>query len=111
MYGALSIGEAKLDHGIVLELEGEIDVATVNALTDALEHPDDGDVWVDLSGVGFMDSTGLTALVLAHRRLDDPVRRLAVICPAGAVRRVLEIAGIDRVMPVHASRDDALSLI
>ena len=107
MYQALSIEESPLGDGVVLEVAGEVDVATVNALKEALERADDGDVWIDLTGVDFMDSTGLTTLVLAHRRMDHPVRRLALICPAGPVRRVLEIAGIDRVVPVHTSRDAA----
>src|SRR4051794_24069228 len=114
MYDALSIEESQLGHGIVLAVAGEVDVASVDALREALAHADDDpprDVWIDLTGVDFIDSTGLTVLVLAHRRLDDPVRRLALICPAGPVRRVLAIAGIDRVVPVHATRDDALAVL
>jgi anti-sigma B factor antagonist len=109
----LSIDELKGDRRIVLTVAGEVDLASVHELKAALSHAEDcqpRDVWIDLSEVEFMDSTGLAALVLAHRHLDDPVRRLAVICPEGPVRRVLAIAGIDRVMPVHPSRGDALAL-
>jgi anti-sigma B factor antagonist len=113
MFKELTIEESPLRDGVVLAVTGEVDMASVNAFKQALAHAELGrshEVWVDLSDVDFIDSSGLTTLVLAHRRMDNPVRRLGVICPAGPVRRVLEIAGIDRVMPVHASRHDARAL-
>src|SRR5262245_59492523 len=113
MFKELTIEESRLGDGVVLALAGEVDVASVNAFREALAHAEFGrprEVWIDLSDVDFIDSSGLTTLVLAHRRMDTSVRRLAVICPAGPVRRVLEIAGIDRVLPVHASLADAVAL-
>ena len=89
---------------------GEVDVASAGELRAALAAAVESgaaEVWVDLSGLEFMDSTGITSIVDARRQLDG--RRFAVICPDGPVRRVLEISGIERAIPIHPSRADAQS--
>src|SRR4051812_43700398 len=84
----------------VLAVQGEIDLATAGDLRETLERVAEADpqqVWVDLSGVTFLDSTGLTALVVGHRLLSD---RLVVICPDGAPRLALEICGMSELFRV-----------
>lgn len=85
----------------VLIPRGEIDLATVGVLRDALTHAyaDAAEVWVDLSEVEFMDSTALSALVEAHG-----IGPLTVICPDGHPRRVLKVSGVDQVLRVLADR-------
>lgn len=80
---------------------GEIDLATAGELRDAIEQAYAGaaEVWVDLSRVEFMDSTGLSTLVEAHR-----IGPLTVICPEGSPRRVLQVSGVDQVLRVVAAR-------
>jgi anti-sigma B factor antagonist len=100
----LSIELFQIGRRIVLAVAGEVDVASVDELKAAVEEAEGAqplELWIDLSRVSFMDSTGLTTLLLAHRRLDD---RLSLICPDGTVRRLLELAGVDRVMAVYDSR-------
>jgi anti-sigma B factor antagonist len=100
--------EASFDgHRAVLAVHGEIDMATADGLRDAIEdaaRSGAGEVWVDLTDVGFMDSTGLSALVSGHRTLDG---RIAVICPDGAPRRAIEISGLHEVLRIHAHADEA----
>ena len=55
---------------------------------------------VDLSGVTFIDSTGLGALMRAHQRLRRQGRALSLICPAGPARRALEVSGLVGVLPI-----------
>ena len=62
-------------------------------------------VVVDLAAVEFVDSTALGALVEARARLGG--ERL-LLAPGPAVRRALEVAGLDRHFVVHESVDDAL---
>jgi anti-sigma B factor antagonist len=102
--GELKIVEHRVGHRLLLAPRGEIDLASVATLRSALEHGSAAgvaEVWLDLSDVEFMDSTGLTALLEAHR---NGVARLTLICPPGPVRRLLDIAGFDRVLPIHDSR-------
>src|SRR4051794_4160020 len=91
----------------VLAVRGEVDLATAGELREALEHAAQSDaeeVWVDLSDVTFLDSTGLTALVIGHRVLSD---RLVVICPDGAPRLALEICGMSELFRVCRDGDEA----
>jgi anti-sigma B factor antagonist len=93
---------------------GELDQATAPklraALGDALDSPDTP-VLVDLSDCGFIDSTGLSLLVEAKRRLAEDERRFAVCCPDADVRRLLELTGIDEAVGLFDSRDEAVAAL
>ncbi len=109
-FGELELCERRLGNSVVYALRGEVDLATVGALRDALERASgaaEADVLVDLTDVGFMDSTGLTTLVGAHQAIAAQGRRFAVICPDGAVHRALELAGLDRVMTIFGDQASA----
>ena len=85
----------------VLAVKGEIDLATVEGLTEAIAaavRSGADEVWVDLSDVEFMDSTGLSALVSGHRALDG---RFVVICPEGPARRALDVSGLDELIRIR----------
>jgi anti-anti-sigma factor len=80
-------------------------IAALNgAVTDAT-----GPLVVDLSRVGFMDSTGLSLLVRAQRRMRGRGRGFAVVCPDGSVRRIFEITNTVGVLRVRPSRETALT--
>jgi anti-sigma B factor antagonist len=90
----------------VLAARGEIDLATVDRLHEAIERAsrtNAEEVWVDLSEVGFMDSTGLSALIVGHRALPG---RFVVICPDGPPRRALEISGLHEVLRMYHAADE-----
>ena len=77
---------------------GELDIATVPQLNDALSQAASGSATVilDLSQVTFMDSTGLHAILCAHARLGETNSRLVVIPGCRQVQRIFEITGADR---------------
>jgi anti-anti-sigma factor len=94
----------------VFDVSGEIDIATVGLLTssiDAALHSAGHEVWIDLSAVPFMSSAGVHALMRAHRELDRDGRRLAIICPPGPARRVIEVAGVEHALLLFESRASA----
>jgi anti-sigma B factor antagonist len=97
--------ETSLNRGrAVIAVTGEIDMATVDGLNAALAAVVGADeVWVDLTEVGFMDSTGLSALVSGHRALDG---RFVVVCPDGAARRALDVSGLDELIHVRHSTSE-----
>jgi anti-anti-sigma factor len=106
----LAVTESRVGHRLVLAAEGEVDVASVDMLCAALDAAAQSgcaEVWLDLSELEFMDSTGITAIIVAHTAFNS--RRFALICPPGPIRRVLEIAGIEHAIPVYATRSDAHS--
>ncbi|MEO7556516.1 MAG: STAS domain-containing protein [Acidimicrobiales bacterium] len=77
---------------------GEIDVATAPQLTAAIASITDGPVVLDLSGVGFMDSSGIGALLTAHDLLAAAGRQLRVGPRSPVVDRVLNVSGADDLL-------------
>lgn len=88
-----------------LRLEGEIDLAAADRLADALRAAiESGTTVVDLSGVTFLDSTGLHVLLSAGAALNGN-GPLVLVRPCPAVRRLLDIA-LPGGVPALAVRDD-----
>lgn len=88
----------------VLEVRGELDMATSPQLRQALMRlveAGDRQVVVDLGGVGFMDSSALGALVETYKALRAVNGRLALAAVQPAVRSVLAVTSVDRVIKVY----------
>jgi anti-anti-sigma factor len=85
-----------------LELSGELDLATEPQLTAVLRQVEEDAqrLVLDLSGLSFIDSTGLRTILLAWRRSRDDGFELSVIAGSAQVRRTLRLTGLDEVLPV-----------
>ena len=66
---------------------------------------------VDLTDAGFIDSTAIGVLVGVLKRLRETGGSLSVVCANENVRNIFEIVGLENVMPLHHSRDDALAAL
>ncbi len=98
-------------HGqVVVAVSGEIDLYTAGYLREAIDDLDVGSIRrlvIDLSEVGFIDSTGLGVLVAAARRL--PIGSpFVVVCRTEKVREVLLMTGLDRIFRIYDTRDEAV---
>ena len=99
----------------LVEVSGEIDVATTPELRSTLHELADDDavrtVIVDLDGVDFIDSSGLGVLIGCSRRLRSrgEGRELKLVCSRVNLLRVFEITGLDGVFPMHPSVSEALN--
>lgn len=92
----------------VVQVWGEIDVLTARSLQTTIDKALDTEpprVVVDLTHVSFIDSSGLHVLIGAFHRLGSGA--FAIIAQRPNVLRVFSISGIDRVIPVFASIDEA----
>ena len=83
------------DGGRVVALAGELDAATCRGLADELLAPPGSLIVVDLSGLDFMDSSGLGTIHVARRRAIQEGGNLVVSRPNAMVQRVFEITGLD----------------
>ncbi|MGH9057858.1 MAG: STAS domain-containing protein [Acidimicrobiales bacterium] len=96
----LTISNAEDGGGIVISLEGELDLSSApqlrEAIDEALESKPDHLV-LDLHGLRFMDSSGIAVLVHTQARIDS----LTLRQPAELIRRVLEITGLTKVFAVE----------
>jgi anti-sigma B factor antagonist len=95
----------------VVAATGELDVASAAALRRAAldERHREPVLVVDLSGVDFVDSSGIGGLVVIRR--EAMKRRAQVVVVAtrgGSVERVLRMMRLDQVLAVHASLEEAL---
>ena len=97
----------------VIAPTGELDITASQALAPELDRvaaQDGGALLIDLSDVSFVDSTGLGAIVQAHRRLSSQGRDMAVVAPQGSAAAVLlNLSGLGRRLPVYPTRDAALT--
>lgn len=96
----------------ILDVEGEVDIYTAPSLRDQVSGLVDEDrnrIVVNLLGVGFMDSSGLGALVAALKRVKERDGDLRVVCDEGPVRRVLSITGLQQVFSVFPTVEAATS--
>lgn len=105
-----------LEHGVrTISVRGELDLSTAPDLEGPLEQTlesEEGSVLIDLSHCEFIDSTGIALIVRAWQRLDGGSGRNLVLCSQNdQVRRVLEITGLELSIPVHPTRDDAISAL
>lgn len=94
----------------VVHLSGECDMATAPQLREALlplRGPEVGEVLVEASELEFMDSTGLGVLIGCLKRLRESGGSLKIVGAGGPVRRVLQITGIDQIIPLHDSLEAA----
>jgi anti-sigma B factor antagonist len=78
----------------MVTLSGELDMATAVGLSDWLIEISGSEVIVDLADLTFMDSSGITELVLARNRLIENGDELILTRPAPIVRRALEVVGL-----------------
>jgi anti-sigma B factor antagonist len=87
----------------VLQLVGELDISSAPALRERLMQllAADGDVIVDLSTLSFMDSSGISVLIVAHKRSAEKSRKLTLRSPRGSVAKVLEVSGTDQVFNIE----------
>lgn len=95
----------------VLAVRGEVDVSSAPALRHELDQllaEGSATVIVDLSGVGFLDSTGLGALVAARSNAADAGGDLPVVCEHERVLKLFTITGLDGVFDLHPTVDDAV---
>jgi anti-sigma B factor antagonist len=96
----------------VVTVHGEIDVATSPTLRERLiDLVNDGAtrLVLDLEAVDFLDSTGLGTIVSVLKRVRTHGGDLRLVCTEARIRRLFEITGLDRAVPLHASLDDAIS--
>ena len=67
------------------------------------------DVIVDLTGLEFLDSTGLGALIGAQRRALENDSEVRLVVSEGPIARLLNITGLVRVFGVYPSLEAALA--
>lgn len=96
--------EEREPRAFVVVLAGELDMATspmlAEAVAEVLDRGPVETVVVELSELGFLDSSGMRALLQARNATAEHGARFAVRHPSGQVAQVLRIAALDQVLNV-----------
>ncbi len=93
----------------MVTVSGELDILTAprfSAFIGELVRRRMGDLIIDLTDTSFVDSAGLQILLSAQRRVTRHARWLALICPAGPVRGVIELARLTEALRVVSSLEE-----
>jgi anti-sigma B factor antagonist len=96
--------EREPDRVLVVEIIGRIDSDNAVWLTLDVENAlaeDRNRVILDLSGVYYMNSAGLRELVQVWKRTQQSGGNLSVVNPSPYVQKLLELVGLDSVLPIY----------
>ncbi|MGN6752458.1 MAG: STAS domain-containing protein [Intrasporangium sp.] len=108
----LSINRADQGDRTVVSLGGEIDVYTAPFVRERLDeavHEGRTNLIVDLTGVRFLDSTGLGVLVGRLKLTRSLGGSLRLVGTDERVLKVFAITGLDKVFEIHPTLDEALA--
>jgi len=104
----------KVGGASAIALTGELDLESGPRFSEEVELA----VWdtrgafvLDLSGLTFLDSSGLHALLRARAFLGREDRPLILVCPPGPARRVLDLASVLDTFVVYASAEAAAAAL
>jgi anti-anti-sigma factor len=99
---------------LVLAPRGRIDSATSRdlecAVTAAFDGGDSAFV-IDMAGVDYISSLGLGVLLKGAKRAQAGSGHIELCALQAPVRHVFEISGFDRILGIHASRDQAVEAV
>ena len=89
---------------LTLYLRGELDHhrarETMAAIGELLDEYLPRDCVLDLSGLSFMDSSGIAVLIHVNKRMRELGGRAWIENPGSQPRRVIDASGVDRLVPV-----------
>lgn len=108
----INVDTYERDGWMVVAASGEIDVVTAPSIRSEVVNLVVGgstDIVLDFARVDFIDSFGLGVMVGALKRVNSHEGRLRVVIGEPRVRGVLELTGIDRVLELYDSVDDAVA--
>ncbi|MEU9580914.1 STAS domain-containing protein [Streptomyces chilikensis] len=98
----------------VLGATGELDHHTAGALLGALDElrlTRTGGLVIDLTGLSYCDSTGITVLVTAHHRAEQAGCPLALAGLGPDLRQMFHTVGLDQIFTFHDDLDHAVDAL
>ena len=112
--GQFSVTVDERDGVTVVRVVGELDVFSVGTLRESLDDVvidavGTTNLVVDLTGLTFMDSSGLGALVRTQKKVRVLRGTFGVVCCEGPVLRLLTLTGLTHVLRVSETVDAAIA--
>lgn len=100
-----------VDGRAVVDVRGDVDLMSADRLRQALAQAVavSPHVTVDLTEVGFIDSSGLSALVWGHRQAEEAGGSLQLRRPSPMLRRLLELTRLETILTIDEDDDEPAS--
>jgi anti-anti-sigma factor len=107
-----SFTEEPIDEAVrLIAITGDLDISNsrdlrarvARALSDGIQT-----LVIDLAEVNHIDSSALAALIEAHQRTSERRGKLVLVVTGPGVRRTIEVRGLDGVLMLVGSRDEAI---
>jgi anti-sigma B factor antagonist len=107
------LGEESSDAGAhIISVRGEIHVSTAPQFAERLSAAIDSgktSVVLDMAGVEFIDSTGLSVLLNGLRLVTQMQGRMAIVCTNPTVLRLFQITNLDDTFDICGDRATAIA--
>ncbi len=108
--GEFTANETSVDGLVVVSVGGSVDMLSAPWLTEAIDSAlakRPAGLIIDLSEVDFLASAGISILVTAQSNTDH-CGRFGVVCDGPATYRPLTLMGLDEIIPLYRTLNDAL---
>jgi len=107
----MDISVRQKDSIIILDLSGRIDIDSANLVESVGQCVRDGhsDILLNFEEVDFIDYMGVSALVIAYKEVLNSSGRMKFVNVPAHLKGVFSISGLDRIMEMYASEDQAIS--
>lgn len=104
-----------VDRVVIARIDGDIDISNAQELGDAIVASMSNDslgLVLDLTPLGYLDSSGVHLILGLESRLRQRRQEVRTVVPADApLRAVLDLTAVDKTVPVHEDRDEAVEAI
>ena len=110
----LAIEAEQVNGTLVARLDGRVDGQNAQEFQGAIEgllEGKDVNLLLDLERVSFLSSAGLGVLLAIARQLHKSARKISVCSLSDSIRGVFLISGFHKIIPTHASREEAIAAI
>ena len=105
----MKIASEYSDGRLTVFLAGELDhhsaKTAVDGIADSIDRYLPRDLVLDLTQLGFMDSSGIAVIVRSYKKMRDSGGRMYIENPQPQPLKVLDASGIDRMIPIAAKRE------
>ncbi len=96
--------------GVRIALVGELDIATApqfrERLADLIASKPNRTIAIDMASTSYVDSTGLSILITAHKRLEHAGGNLFIENPPAGVVRLFEVSGLLSIFSIASAAGD-----
>lgn len=109
---ALQVRERSIPNGVILEMAGDLTYANREQFKSAVESVRQQGfrhLVLDMSGVRFIDSSGLGLLALVAQQFKLTQGRLSLLKPQAYVREIMALANIPSLIPMYENEQDAVA--